>query len=89
MSMRFANPNMKKYLQYEIVAAILMMFGAVLLVAVYFPLINPIQYRLDSHQEAAPLSRYILGTPVALLILWSAWHFNRKARGLKPDERTS
>ena len=78
---------MKKTVSYEIVAAIMMMLGAVLLVAVYYPVINPIQYRIDSHQDTAPLSRYIFGTPISLLILWGAWHFNRMARRLKRDEK--
>jgi len=33
------------------------------------------------------MSRYIFGTPVSLLILLGAWHFNRKARKLKTDEK--
>jgi hypothetical protein len=78
---------MKKFVPYEIVAAIMMMFGAVLLVAVYFPVINPEQYRLESHQETASLSRYIVGTPISFLILGGAWYFNRKARRLKRDEK--
>jgi hypothetical protein len=77
---------MKKNVPYEAIAAIMMIFGAFLIVAVYFPVINPGQYRLESHQETAPLSRYIIGTPISLLILGGAWHFNRKARRMKQDE---
>jgi uncharacterized membrane protein YidH (DUF202 family) len=78
---------MKKTVPYEAIAAIMMIFGAFLLVAVYFPVINPGQYRLESHQEAVPLSRYIIGTPISLLILGGAWHFNRKAQRMKRDEK--
>ena len=78
---------MKKSVPYEIVAATMMMLGAVLLVFVYYPNINPVQYRFDSHQESAPMSRYIIGTPVSLLVLLVAWYFNRKARKLKRDEK--
>jgi hypothetical protein len=51
--------------------------------------INPIQYRIENHREIAPLSHYILGTPVSLLILLEVWYFNRKAQKLKRDERDS
>jgi glycerol uptake facilitator-like aquaporin len=78
---------MKKSIPYEIVAAVSAMLGAVLLVFVYYPVINPIRYRIDSHHETAPLSRYILGTPVSLLILSGAWYFNRKAQRRKRDEK--
>ena len=78
---------MKKSVPYEIIAATLMMLGAVLLVWVYYPNINPIQYRIDSHQERPPMSRYVCGTPVSLLILVGAWYFNRKARRFKRDEK--
>jgi len=62
------------------------MLGALLLVWVYFPIINPIQYSLDSHQETASLSRYILGTPISVLILSVAWYFNREALKLKQEK---
>jgi predicted Co/Zn/Cd cation transporter (cation efflux family) len=78
---------MKKSIPYELVAATLMMVGAVLLVFVFYPYINPVQYRIDNHRETAPMSRYIFGTPVSVLILRAAWYFNRKARRLKRDEK--
>jgi hypothetical protein len=80
---------MKKSISYEIVAAVSAMLGAVLLVFTYYPVINPIQYEIDSHRETAPWSRYILGTPVSILILLGTWHCNRKAQQLKRDERDS
>jgi hypothetical protein len=72
---------------YEILAAVLAMFGAVLLVFTYYPFINPIQYGLDNGNESAPLSRYILGTPVSFLMLSGGWLCNRKARKMKGDEK--
>ncbi|MDB6067987.1 MAG: hypothetical protein JWR26_4195 [Pedosphaera sp.] len=77
---------MKKSIPYEIIAAVSAMLGAVLLVFVYYPIINPIQFGIDNHQGTAPLARYILGTPVSLLILSGGWYFNRKAQKLKRDE---
>lgn len=76
-------PSMRKSVPYEIIAAILLTLGAVLLVVVWFPVINPAQYEMLSHQESPPLARYLVGTPVALLVLARAWYFNRKARTLK------
>jgi H+/Cl- antiporter ClcA len=74
---------MRKSVPFEIIAATLLMLGAVLLVVVWFPVINPGKYEMLSHQASAPLARYLVGTPVALLMLAGAWHFNRKARRLK------
>jgi hypothetical protein len=89
---------MKKTFAYEIVAATLMTFGAVLLAFVYFPVINPVQFGMDSHQAmpvqnemnhhqaSAPISRYVFGTLASFLVLLEAWYFNRKAQRLKQDE---
>lgn len=74
---------------YEILATVSAMVGAVLLVFTYYPIINPTQYRIDNHRETAPESRYVLGTPVAFLILSGAWYLNRKTQKLKRDEMNS
>jgi hypothetical protein len=73
---------------------LLMMLGAVLLVYVYLPLINPPLYRIDSQrdriasqQKTAPIGRYICGTPASLVILRGAWHFNRRAQRVKQEEQ--
>lgn len=63
------------------------MVGAVALVAVYYPVLNPVQFGLDSGRDSVPLIRYILGTPASLFILAAAWHFNQKAMRLKREER--
>jgi hypothetical protein len=78
---------MKKSLSCEILAAVTAMVGVVLLVFTYYPIINPIQYRIDNHRETAPVSRFILGTPVSLLMLSGAWYFNRKTQKLKRDQK--
>jgi hypothetical protein len=78
---------MKKSLPYEILAAVTAMVGAVFLVFTYYPIINPIQYGIDNHRETVPVSRFILGTPVSLLIMSGAWYFNRRAQKLKRDEK--
>ena len=78
---------MKKSIPYELIAATLMMVGVVLLVFTFYPNINPIQYQIDNQQETAPMSRYIFGTPVSLLILAAAWYFNRAAQRLKRVEK--
>jgi hypothetical protein len=78
---------MKKSVPFEVLAATLMMVGVLLLIVVYYPSINPTQYKIDNHQEAAPMSRYIFGTPISFLILAGAWYFNRKAQKLKKDEK--
>ena len=80
---------MKKSVPYEIIAAASGMCGAVLLVAVYYPVINPVQFRIDNHQASAPLSSYIFGTIPSLLVLSGAWYFNRKAQSLKQQAETA
>ncbi len=72
---------------YEIMATVLALGGAVALGIVYFPILNPVQFRLTFGQESAPLSRYFFGIPASLLILGAAWYFNRKATRLKREEQ--
>jgi predicted Co/Zn/Cd cation transporter (cation efflux family) len=81
---------MKKTMLFKILAVLLAMSGAILLVFTYYPIINPIQYRIDSHGETVQARRLLVGTPVSLMILSGAWYFNRKTRKLKSDfgERT-
>jgi len=69
--------------KYELVAAVVATLGAILLVFIYYPGVNPMQFRLDNHGTPASLSRYIVGTPVSILILAVAWYFNGKAQKLK------
>ena len=74
---------MKKAILYEVLAAIMMIVGAVCFVYVYIPIINPELYAMSTDRETAPIMRYIVGTPVALLILMGAWYCKRKAQKLK------
>jgi hypothetical protein len=78
-----SNRRMKKHQFYEAIGITLAMPGAVLLVAVFYPLINPIQYQLDSHGNHPPLSRYVIGTLISLLLVAAGWHYNRRAQKLK------
>lgn len=77
---------MKKSFPYEMLAATLALFGAAFLVAVYFPLLNPGLFKIESHNRDAPIAWYIFGTPIALLILCLSWFYNRKAQKLKRGE---
>jgi hypothetical protein len=81
---------MKKTMLFKILAVLLAMSGAILLVFTYYPIINPIQYRIDSHGETAQARRLLVGTAISLMILSGGWYFNRKTRKLKSDfaERT-
>jgi glycerol uptake facilitator-like aquaporin len=80
---------MKKSIPYEILAMASAMVGAVLLVFTFYPVINPIQYRIDNDRETAPVSRYIFGAPVSFLIVSGAWYLNRKTQKLKRHEKDS
>jgi len=80
---------MKASSKYESIATVLALVGAVALVAVYYPILNPEQFSLDFGQDSAPLSRYIIGTPLSLVILVAAWRFNRKAMRLNREELDS
>jgi len=74
-------------------AAALLGAGTLLLVLVYLPVINPdlFQFATDEFgrtvrvslrtlgESAQPLSYYVIGTPLALLLLLAAWWLNIKA----------
>lgn len=80
---------MKKSLPYEIIAVLLAIFGVLLLVSVYMPLINPVQTKLDTHKDLPPLSYYFIFTPIPLAVLLASWYFNQKARRLKKEGENS
>jgi hypothetical protein len=82
-------PFMRKSLSYEIIAAVSAMLGVLILVAVYYPLLNPIQYRIDSHEDPPSVGYYMVMTPIPLAVLWASWKFNRKAQQLKREEKKS
>lgn len=80
-------PCMRKSLPYEIIAAVSAMLGALVLVSVYYPVLNPIQYKIDSHEDLPSVGHYIIMTPIPLAILWVSWKLNRKAQQLKQEEK--
>jgi uncharacterized membrane protein YedE/YeeE len=75
----------KKSLPYEIIAVVLAMIGAIILVSVYYPLLNPVQFKIDSHQDTPSVGYFIFATPIPLLILSASWYFNRKAQHIKRE----
>jgi hypothetical protein len=78
---------MRKSLPYEIFAAASAMMGSLILVAVYYPILNPIQYQIDSHDNLPSVGYYLIMTPIPLAILWVSWRFNKKAQQLKREEK--
>lgn len=78
---------MRKSLPNEIIAAVSALLGALILVAVYYPILNPIQYEIDSKQDLPSAGHYLIVTPIPLAILWASWRFNRKAQQLKREEK--
>lgn len=74
---------MKKSLPYELAAVFFGLLGAVLLVAVYLPIINPPIYQSWTGVAQEPVSFYVTWTPVPLAVIAISWFFNRKARSLK------
>lgn len=78
---------MKKPLPYEIIAALLAIFGAFILVGVYMPVLNPVQTKIETHQELPSLGYYFVVTPIPLAVLFAAWYFNRKAQRLKGEQK--
>ena len=77
---------MRKSLPYEILAAISAIVGAVVLVVIYFPILNPGQYRIETLHEVPSVAYYIIATPFPLLILGAAWYWNRKAQRMRRDK---
>jgi len=77
---------MKKFLLYEIAAAITALLGASILVCVYFPLLNPMMHRIETGHDSEPFSYYLLLTPIPLLILIASWCLNRTAQRLKEKD---
>ena len=64
----------------EACGAALMTLGAVVLVATYFPLLNPTQYKLNSNGSESLALRYVVGTAISLATLACSWKCNRHAK---------
>ena len=62
------------------------LIGAFLLVGVLMPVINPGMFKVRAGREGMPLHYYFVVIPIPLLILATAWYFNRKAQRLKAGE---
>jgi hypothetical protein len=73
--------SMKKSLIYEISAAAAATLGAILLAAVYLPVLNPGMLWFEGQRYT--LSYYIIATPIPIFILVASWYFNRKSQQLK------
>ena len=71
--------EMKKLVT-EACGAALMTIGAFVLVATYFPLLNPTQYRLNSDGSESLVLRYVIGTAISLATLACSWKCNRHAK---------
>jgi len=74
---------MKASKSHEILAVVLALGGALLLGFVYYPILNPVQYRLTPGPEIALWQRYVLGTLATILMFTMAWYFNSKAGQMK------
>jgi hypothetical protein len=88
-----------KALLCEVAAALLLGAGALLFVATYLPVINPLVFPPDDsslmmrwelrHGESPMtdpwLTHYLVGTPVSLLLLATAWYFNVKGIRLRGE----
>jgi hypothetical protein len=80
---------MRKSLPYEIAAAVTALVGAGILVGVYFPLLNPRQYRVETGRLEEPLAYFLFLTPIPIVILVVSWRLNRKAQALKQEEKNA
>lgn len=63
------------------------MAGAFIVVAVYFPLLNPGMYKAETGRAGEPLGYYLVLTPFPVVILVAAWRFNRRAQALRREEK--
>lgn len=75
----------KSSLPYEIAGTLLGLVGAFVLVAVYFPVLNSGQARIELHGELPSLGYYILMTPIPVAMLIASWFCNRTAQRLKRE----
>lgn len=67
----------------EIIASSLAMFGIIVLICSFFPIINPSHYEVTFEYNEFGISRYILGGVLTGALFWFANRFNRKARLLR------
>jgi AbiV family abortive infection protein len=70
----------------ERIAAVLVVLGAIVLVGVLYPIINPRQFRAETAGDGAQFAFQTVGIAVALVILAAAWQISRKAQRRKHQE---
>jgi hypothetical protein len=72
--------------EYDTVAAFVTGIGVLFLVYIYLPIVNPGTYQVSFHHERLPsIAHYVIGTPIALLILAAGWHCNKQSEKLKKN----
>jgi hypothetical protein len=76
---------MKRHLIYEAIGMLLAIFGAFFLFAVLMPIVNPGMFKLKTGLDTVPLKYYFTSVPIPLLVLATAWFFNKKAQRLKAE----
>jgi hypothetical protein len=74
---------MKKSLPCEIGAVCFGLLGAVVLVGVNLPYLNPAYFQSKFGEERLPRPLYVGGTAVAVVLLAVAWLLTRTAQRLK------
>ena len=64
------------------------MVGAFILVAAYIPILNPGMFKVETGRVGEPLGYYLVVTPFPVVILVASWLLNRKAQGIKHQEKS-
>lgn len=63
----------------EIIATSLAMFGVIVLVFSFFPIINPSHYKVGNQNSDFGISRYASGAVAAGALFWFSSRFNKRA----------
>ena len=69
----------------EILRTLLMIGGAILLIAALFPVINSGKFALATKMETPSFLHYVIALPIPILLLIGAWLLNPKKE--KPSQR--
>jgi hypothetical protein len=80
---------MRRSLPYEVLATVMALLGALLLVKVFVPLLNPGLYQVRSGRAGEPVGYYLVWAPIPLIILGFAWYLNIKGQRLKREDEES
>jgi len=57
--------------------------GAILLVGVYLPVLNPWLMGMGKYREMPSVGYYIVATPIPVLILVASWRLNKEAQAIR------